>query len=176
MTLDEKIHLVLEKLNGSGPADLDRYIPEWLRTVNETADELEIHLIKYALNHEHLIVADQKNAGHIITHQGRIVNEAGGWKALTLSRKNRTDIENKTAENNLHISAFQIKTQWWPHRVSAAALLISIFSLIVSVQQCRQGHPDVGTDSSQLENQSAPTIQQKPDSLKTVPKDTSENL
>jgi len=173
MNLDEKIHFVLDKLNGSGPAELDRYIPEWLATVNETADNLEIHLIKYALGYEEFIVLDNKTVNHIITHNGRVVNESGGWKAFILSKKNKVDVENKTAQNNLHISDFQIKTQWWPHRLSILAVIISVLSLGVSVRQCQQAQsPESGTAPATQDEHSRSATQPTADTLKSDLADT----
>lgn len=175
MTLDEKIHFVLDKMNGSRPVYLPTEINVWLQTVKESADDLEVFLIINALLFERYIIFERDSNGHVITHLGRSINESGGWKAFILSKKNKADIENKTAENNLHISDFQVKTQWWPHRLSILAVVISVFSLGVSVRQCQQGQStQPKTESVTQDQRSDSTTQPTTDSLKTVSADSSQ--
>lgn len=75
--------------------------------------------------------------------------------------------------NDAKISENLVRTKWWPHYFSGAAVVISIFSLIVSVKQCRQDEINSAvTDGQKNEQRIEPTMDSKSDTTSVLNKDS----
>lgn len=73
-----------------------------------------------------------------LTGFGKQIYESGGWLIFADKREREIARRSKKAENDSKISEYLVRTQWWPHWLSGVAIMISAFSLIVSIKQCRQ--------------------------------------
>jgi hypothetical protein len=171
MTLDEKIHFVLDKMNGSTPIRLKTEINVWLKRENETADDLEIFLITYALVFEQFITFDTLNDGHVITHTGRKINETGGWNNFILVQKLKSKREQEKAENDLKISKWLVKTRWWPLIISTAGLIVA-FAAFMKKGTRELLQPDNKIELHEKSEHCCPANQPTRDTLKNVPVDS----
>ena len=176
MTLDEKIHFVLEQLNGSeGTTSLKEDIKTWfIKEKKLTIDDLDVHLIIQALTYHELITFHDDTKKHILTHLGRLMNESDGWKNFVLIERQKKQREQKKAENDLKISNWLVKSWWWPLAISIASIVISIF-----IKNCdnkkdkEETASDTQTQKCEPLSHYCPTIQPTTDSSKTVSADSS---
>ncbi|MCZ8215841.1 MAG: hypothetical protein O9262_06345, partial [Cyclobacteriaceae bacterium] len=75
--------------------------------------------------------------------------------------------------NDAKISENLVRTKWWPHYFSGVAVVISIFSLFVSVKQCQQDEINsLPTDGQKNERRIEPSVDSKSDTTTTLIKDS----
>jgi len=91
MTFDDKVDLVLKKLNGSEGAELHTDIQTWLTP--EHSNPVDNQLIMDLLTQKRLVKLKGSRSEYIfiITAKGRRINDKNGWKKY-LWRKRRDEI------------------------------------------------------------------------------------
>jgi len=94
MTLDDKVDLILNKLNGSEGSELRTDIQAWL--TDEHSKPVDNQLVIDTLSNKELIklrAANNQNI-YVITARGRRVNDKEGWKK-SLRRKRVDEVIKK---------------------------------------------------------------------------------
>lgn len=79
------------------------------------------------------------------------------------------ELTHKKELNDSLISEHLVNTKWWPHWFSGLAILISVFSLFVSVRQCEQGQPRINDEMNELNNGAFPTARKDTLTVKSTP-------
>ncbi len=108
MTLDDKVNLILDKLNGSEGSELRTDIQVWLPQGHSNA--VDNQLIIDTLLKEELIrsIHPTKPDTYIINAKGRRVNDKGGWiKYLKRKRKDQV-IKKVITYSNIAFAAINI--------------------------------------------------------------------
>jgi len=123
MTDDEVIDETLKELGGKYKqgVKLRTYIP-----VKFHSDNIDKRLIIDIMEAKGLIVSSSEPDKHVITQFGRDVNNEGGWvKYIENERENKRIREQKFRDDAL-VSAWLVRSKWWPLRISIASFLVSL--------------------------------------------------
>lgn len=172
-SIDQKIHIVLEKLNGSPWSKLETDIPNWLLAEKIESDSQDVYLIIHTLITEGLTVRMDLSGSpkYHITRKGRIIKENGGWNEYVLKEQALIQLRKKKDEYDFKNSKYLVKVQWWP-------IVISVLGLIISIKNC-SNQIDSVTPKPELEIQKnvaplhdPPTMLEKIDSSKVFSSDS----
>jgi len=85
-----------------------------------------------------LIIKSNDKSKELTRHaKGILENE--NWLDFVNARERERERKRKKDEHDYKISEYLVRTRFWPLIISSVAIFISAISLIVSVQQYRQG-------------------------------------
>lgn len=91
MTLDDKVHFILDKLNGSEGSVLRTDIQVWLPEGHSNTVDNRLIINELQTNDLIKLLSSNNDDTFIITAKGRRVNDGGGWRKYR-SRKPRRNL------------------------------------------------------------------------------------
>lgn len=108
MTLDDKVHLILDKLNGSEGSVLRTDIQAWLPEGHSNPVDNQL-IIDTLLSNDLIRLRHPSNADtYIINARGRRINDKGGWTKHRSRKRREQLIKEVITYSNIGFAVFNI--------------------------------------------------------------------
>lgn len=130
MDINEKIDIILSKINGSEGADLNDKIPEWLVDHPDPVDNI---IISNHLKKEDLVtIKDGSKNEYVITLKGRRIKDKGGWKKYLTDQEEEARLDRQQIESVINTNNSVIQTNSLQKRILWFTAIFTFITLVIA--------------------------------------------